>query len=151
MPFIDLGSDFDESTEAKHAPAGMYDLECVKMDDLGLKPVDDDGVVKHNWRAMLAIRGTDEEYAPIFTYIPMLTETDDDEKRKNKILIGKRFAVLFGIQQPKGFDPEDALGKEARAELKVGVYNNQPKNEIVVPRLPDATDEAEGKGQRRRR
>ena len=127
MSFIELPG-INETHEPTIAPEGRYDL---LVEGAQVKAGKEEG--KQNILAVLSIE-SDEGYANVLfnLALPHADDTGDF-----KMLQLKRFCHQFGISIDDGINTEEFSGSRASANLKVGEYNNQKKNELVLDPLPE--------------
>jgi len=130
MSFIQL-TGLADVQEAKTAPEGRYDL-VITSASLKDSKGEDGG---QNVLVLLEIENQDVKYANIFHYLA-LPRGKDKDKDVMMLLMIKRFFTQFGIPFDEGFDMEALVGSRAACNVKVGEFNDQPKNELVLDRLP---------------
>jgi len=130
MSFIELDG-IQDTHEAVIAPEGRYDL---LVESAAVKHNDNTG--KDNVLVVLSVEG-DEEYANVLFNLSLPQEGDEDTSRNFKLLQIKRFCHQFQIGLDDGLNTEEFSGSRASANLKVGEYNNQKKNELVLDALPE--------------
>lgn len=128
MTFIEMPG-LDDAKEAKVAPEGLYDL-CI----VSARINDKDG--KKSILTTIEIEG-EPDYANVFHYIALPHESDEDDKRKFKNLMAKRFLHQFGVPMEGGVDMEQLVGCRASgAKLVQEEYEGNLSNKLQVNRLP---------------
>lgn len=152
MTFIP--ANFDEAVEPKPAPAGKYNLQITGCELAKTGPNS-----KHpgSPQFKVSIAFKDEPNTPNIThYISLPHEQDEPGSANFKVLLLKRFLVLFNIPfDPAGIDTEkmamDMVGAEANAEVGLSEPNDSGDvyNRLMVPKIRDEGNNTGG-GRRRR-
>ncbi len=142
MPFIDLGDEYENATEAQVVPERDYDLLC-KDAELMLEGG------KNSIRVLIVHENAPiDNPAPIYHYIGLANKEKDTANDvaknldpgttvKTKALFAKRFIHAFGIPMDgRQLDPADIPGHSARVGLGIELYQGQKKNVLRLPMLP---------------
>ena len=151
MSFIDVN--FDEAVEPQPVSAGRYNLQITQCEVAKTGP---NSKVPGSPQFKVSIALSDEPNAPNITQFISLPNEQDEAKSANfKVLLLKRFLVLFKIPfDPRGIDTErmamDMVGSTANAEVQLSEPddNGNVYNRLVVPRIQE---ENEGRGNDHRR
>lgn len=118
--------------ENKAVPAGRYRL-IIASYELGESR--EKKTPQYKWT--LNIEGHDEAM-PVNHFTGLPSGKDEPKTAQFKALLMKRFLVLFKIPHTdEGFNPDDAIGCSADAELQLGEPNaaGDVYNQLVVPKL----------------
>lgn len=127
---VNLGADVQEAVPA---PEGRYLLRVVNVQSKESRNTGAPMI-----QVMHEIDGH-PQYAPVFQYL-VLPKEDDEEKSINfKLLQIKRYLNMAGIPfGADGFNQEDLMGAELEANLTfdAGDGERPPSNQIQMDRLP---------------
>ena len=94
-------------------------------------------------RIIIDVQGQEDDVQGIFNDLYLPVEGDTPESRKFKMLLIARFCAAFGVPTDEGVNPSDILGAQADLPIIKTFYKDKktnqevPKNEIVIPNLPD--------------
>ncbi len=138
MTFIP--ANFDEAVEPQPVAAGRYNLQITACDVTKTGP---NSKVPGSPQFKVSIALMDEPNAPNITQFISLPNEQDEPKSANfKVLLLKRFLVLFNIPfDPHGIDTEQMAmempGATANAEVQLSDPddNGNVYNRLVVPRI----------------
>jgi len=132
MPFIETDMDLDGLKEPQAVPESTYDLRC----DSG-EVVEGKGGGK-NIRVLISIDGQPDA-ATIFHYISLPMPSDEEDKRKFKAIMLKRFVYHFKVEHDEAwnFHTEAIAGCTASTFLKTEEYEGKLGNKLVIPPLPE--------------
>lgn len=147
MSFVDLGTEFGDAQESEVVPEGRYNLTARDIEYTNTSE-------KHNIRVIVVHDDAPiENAAPIFHYLALPKKGDDDEKRKVKMLMTKRFLHWFNVPyEGNGFDMNDIPGASA-SMMPVGqdTYEGRTKNTLELPPIPKGDDGSKAKSRSSRR
>ena len=139
MAFIEmnLGEDVKERDAA---PEGEYTLVVSDVYEYE-KGYDDGGKgtlirVKHD----IESDDPDSHFKPVYNYLSLPREGDDQEKIYNKTLMIKRYLSAAGIPfEGGGFNSEDLYGARFTANLSKEVFEEtgEESNRLDLPRLAE--------------
>lgn len=129
MSFIELPiENLDEIQEDQIVPEGEYNLvisDCKER-------ADESGNLK-GLLVICEIQGM-ENAANVLHNIALPIAGEESTKTSNKLKFIKRFVQLFKIPvKGNQLNPQDFLGKSAKAMLKQESYNDTISNKIVLP------------------
>ena len=129
---IDVGA----AVESKPVPVGTYGLQITDAQEVKSQKG------KPQFKVSLAIEGHDD--APNVTHFISLPDTADEAgTQKFKVLLLKRFLVMFGLPVPNAIDTEKMamgmVGAKAKGELGLSepTDNGTVYNRLQVPYLKD--------------
>lgn len=137
MGFINLN--LGDVKESKSVPNGKYRLVIASFEE-GESREKKTPQLKFS----INIEGHDDAM-PVTHYVPLASNKDDAKAAAFKNLLLARFLALFKIpHSADGFNPEDAIGCSADAELQLGEPNDSGDtyNRLVVPKLKTEGDAA---------
>lgn len=135
--FINLN--LGDVKESKSVPNGKYRL-VISSYELGESREKKTPQIKFS----INIEGHDDAM-PVTHYVPLASNKDDAKGAAFKNLLLARFLTLFKIpHSQEGFNPDDAIGCSADAELQLGEPNESGDtyNRLVVPKLKTEGDAA---------
>lgn len=141
MGFINL--DLGNVKESKSVPAGRYRLQIANFEETESREKKTPQL-----KFTINIEGH-EDAMPVNHYIPLPAKGDEQKSASFKALLLKRFLVLFNIpHDDTGFNPDDAIGASADAELQLGEPNasGDTYNSLVVPKLKSEGEQQQAKG-----
>lgn len=147
MSFVELGTEFGDTQEAQVVPEGRYDLTAQSIEYTNTSE-------KHNIRVIITHDDPpNENTAPIFHYLALPKADDEDEKRKVKMLMTKRFLHWFGVPfEGNGFDMNDIPGCSAsKMPVTLENYEGRDQNKLDLPMLPKEGSEGKAKASSSRR
>lgn len=152
MTFIP--ANFDEAVEPQPVGAGRYNLQITEATVAKTGP---NSKVPGSPQFKVSIALMDEPNAPNITQFISLPNEQDEPKSANfKVLLLKRFLVLFNVPfDNSGIDTErmamDMVGATANAEVQLSEPddNGNVYNRLVVPRMRNEEDNRFGAPGRR--
>lgn len=129
MSFIDLPiNDIDDIQEDQPVPEGEYNLVITDCKERA----DESGAIK-GLLIICEIEGQTGA-ANVLHNMALPLPADEQEKVSNKLKFIKRFVQLFKIDVKGGkLNPQDFLGKRAKAWLTQDEYNGTISNKIKLP------------------
>ena len=127
MSFIPMNEDYDAVQENQPVPEGEYTLV---IDNVKEKQ-DDAGNIK-GLLVICQIVGADDAQN-VMHNLSLPLDTDDETKRKNKLLFMKRLLTLFNIPFSGGIDLQQFPGKQAKCFLTQEDYQGTISNKIKLP------------------
>lgn len=134
MSFIEMPG-INDAKEPKVVPEGVdYDLIITSA-----KLKEKEG--KQNVLIVLEIEGYPDA-GNVMHNLSLIGANDEEETRKFKLLMAKRFFHQFGIEADGGFEIEQLVGHRASGcKLQVDIYEGQKNNKLKLDPLP--TEESE--------
>lgn len=142
MPFIELGQEFADASEAEYVPEGKYDVKCGNIE------LTNEGG-KHYIRVLVNhVSPVDGVANPstIFHYVSLPNGEDTQEKATTKMLFTKRFLHAFGIPyitsgDAVGFDTDDIEGAICKdMPVTVEEYGGRFSNKINPSQIPEGAE-----------
>jgi hypothetical protein len=124
-----MDTDYNAIEENQPVAEGEYTLVIDSVKE----KQDDSGNTK-GLLVILAIEGQDNA-ANVMHNLSLPLPTDEDEKKKNKLLFMKRFLTLFNIPFNNGLDLTSFLGKRAKCFLVQDDYQGTISNKIKLPSI----------------
>lgn len=152
MTFIPVN--FDDAQEPQPVGAGRYDLQITACEIAKTGP-NSKVPGSPQFRVSVAIQG--EDNAPNITQFISLPNENDEAKSANfKVLLLKRWLVLFNVPfDSSGIDTErmsmEMVGATANAEVQLSEPDDSGNvyNRIIVPRIKNEEDTRTGAPRRR--
>jgi hypothetical protein len=143
MSFIAVN--FDEAIEPQPVGAGRYNLQITACEVAKTGP---NSKVPGSPQFRVSIALQDEQHAPNITQFISLPNEQDEAKSANfKVLLLKRFLVLFKVPyDSSGIDTErmamEMVGATANAEVQLSEPDDSGNvyNRLVVPRIKEEID-----------
>ena len=136
MPFIP--TNLNDAKEAKPVPAGKYDLTILSCDEVLTREKQ-----KPQYKIGISINGHDDA-PPLNHFVGLPADGDDPRAMEFKVLLLKRFLVMFGLKVGNdGFDTTELamqmVGATARGEVGLSEPTDDGTvfNRLVVPKLKD--------------